>query len=136
MAQRLKYFLVVLLLMLAEKNFAQGFYSERKTNYLKEYKKYQRFPLIRSDTLQVIFINIAPQPSIFNSFHERKIIPVSHPIKLNPLSGNYYTSCLTSICKREYVFEKQTSIPLRLRLGSLDYTNYLEQKPNAVNPLR
>jgi hypothetical protein len=38
------------------------------------------------------------------------------------------------LCHAEYKFQKVTTIPLRLRIGSLDYTNYLEQKPNALKP--
>jgi hypothetical protein len=44
------------------------------------------------------------------------------------LAPNYYTQQLRFICKAEYQMQKSIKIPLYFRLGSLNYTNYMEGK--------
>jgi hypothetical protein len=47
------------------------------------------------------------------------------------IGKEFYSKQLGFFCRKELQFEKMTLIPLRFRIGSLHYTNYLEQKPNA-----
>lgn len=56
------------------------------------------------------------------------------PVSCSVISADFYTRNFGFFCKKELQFEKATKIPLKFRLGSLSYTDYLEQKPNAVNP--
>jgi len=62
------------------------------------------------------------------------ILPNRHSSQIfwpDPLKKSSYMESLSFFCRKEWEFEKATSIPLRFRLGSLDYTNYLEQKLNS-----
>ena len=47
------------------------------------------------------------------------------------LPANFSCTQLGFFCKKEMKFESATKIPLRLRLGSLQYNDWLEGKKNA-----
>ena len=52
------------------------------------------------------------------------------PYSCTSISADFYTRNFGFFCKKELQFEKLTKIPLKFRLGSLQYNDYLEGKPN------
>ena len=118
-SQRASHFLVVLLLIFSTKIFSQ-----------------QQLPRIAQNSPHTLdfFSAISAKDSINQYARQRILIgngafPVSDNTGLiQILRPGCYTSKLPFFCKKEWQFEKNTSLPLRLRLGSLDYVNKLEGK--------
>ena len=48
---------------------------------------------------------------------------------LSKLPSNFYTLNMGYFCKKELQVEKSTRLPLKIRLGSVQYTDRLEGKP-------
>ncbi len=129
MLERVYSFLVVLLLMFSGEIFSQkGNENESIKLDIKcidslkgcwSNSKYQRLFLLY-------------QKKCVDSTSSKQSMP--YLLKLFPAS--FYSSNLGFICKKEWQLEKLTTVPFRFRLGSLDYVNYLEQKPNAIKPLQ
>lgn len=123
MVQRLCSFLVVFLLMFPGDIFGQ-----------------QKALLFTPKTLMLSFKN---EPVAFKpKFSFTQIIKATDCTGVNKYrllslpTTSYYPNSLGFVCKKEMQLDKITAVPLRFRLGSLDYVNYLEQKPNAKNPSR
>jgi hypothetical protein len=84
--------------------------------------------------------SVVPKPPIFQKYYvfSPGLMPQKTTVLYTPLlaqrvvsaivSADYYTRHFGYFCKKELQFEKATSIPLRFRLGGLDYVNKLEGK--------
>lgn len=111
---------------------------------LAQEKIVEKFPVFLNNYSKCIGLPVAGGHSSFikspaQKVSENTLKPVSftslalssYPGINSPLAKDFYSQHLSFFCRKELQIEKATSIPLRFRLGSLQYTDYLEQKPNA-----
>jgi len=123
MRQRFFMFLVVQLGLLNGEIFAQGIPVKTK-----RYSK---------GSVSIWGPNQLPQPGggkpeFFFDLIGKKNLPQVRKFSLKPvISPNYYSSHLSFFCNAEWQFEKATKVPFKFRLGSVEYVDYLEKKPNA-----
>lgn len=136
MLERLCSFLVVLLLMFFGEVFGQIGVSKNSSggSFSSIYKK-------KAQIGDNYFLSL---PSIIMANKKsKKFVGLGQPffvsiapLPIKSISPSLYSENLGFICKKEWQLEKLTTVPFRFRLGSLDYVNYLEQKPNAIKPLQ
>lgn len=64
--------------------------------------------------------------------NERKYGQVAEVLKNRAvtagINSSFYTEHFGIVCKKELQLEKSLRVPLRFRLGSLEYSNYLERE--------
>jgi hypothetical protein len=114
MAKRSKYFLVFLLLMFSAKGFSQP--------------KMLSIWNMNSDSTP---IHIQSSRFIFSSSKLLVKIPKNFVIA-GICSPETYKMGIGFFCKKELELYRITPLHVRFRLGSLEYVNWLEKKPNAL----
>jgi hypothetical protein len=131
MWQRLCSFLVVFLLMFCGRIFAQENLKFMEGKISRVHGPY-------SDTIKGCWSNSKYQKLYLLQQRCKDSVSKQSPgyylKNLKTLPPSFYSKHLGFFCQKELQLEKITSIPFRFRLGSLDYVNYLEQKPNAIKP--
>src|SRR6185312_4031730 len=67
-----------------------------------------------------------PQPALqsINTFNKE-----NKEINLQPLPPAFYTQHLPFFCRQELKMEHTLHTPVKIRVGSIESCNYLEQKP-------
>ncbi len=130
MSQRFFYLVVVLIFTFDGESFGQLTNVENSPNLYKNYHQiFQKGETIRNNNLND---KKTFQYSPFvNSYLVVNPGPLAWLTAFKKCSDNLNPGFF---CRKEWQLEKATSIPLRIRLGSLEYTNYLEQKPNSLKP--
>lgn len=125
MVQRLCSYLVVLMLMLMFNGEIFGQIS------FKKFTQTSKRSALGSERFQRSFKKSSGlNYCVTIDCREGSLFPRKFTIK-EFISKRYFDDQLGFFCKKELQFEKITSIRLRFRLGSVEYVNWMEGKPNA-----
>jgi hypothetical protein len=132
MSQRIFFYVVVLIFLFNGEILAQEKNVEKFPVFAKKYSISKGFSVLSSQS-SFVKMNAVKHPEIALKWVSLAPSAFSTYRSFNaPVAQNFYSQHLPFFCRKELQIEKATSIPLRFRLGSLQYTDYLEQKPNTL----
>lgn len=134
MAKRFFYLVVVLIFMFSGSAPAQQQFVE---NFSKTPAILHFSDSISPGHSRILKFPKSPEGQFHRKIVTNRIDLVKNQVpllKISPVQNHFNIHRQSFFCRKEWQFEEATSIPLRLRLGSLEYTNYLEKKPNALRP--
>jgi hypothetical protein len=133
MRQRLTFFLVVFLLMFQGDILGQV--TDARLKIPINYNSLANFGFENVTRLDYTGPADSIIKAIKNNCDSIPQSPIAIFVLRKPvLSPSYYNNHLGFFCQKELQLQKITIVPIRFRLGSLDYVNWMEQKPNAVKP--
>jgi len=133
MPERFFYLVVVLIFIIEGESFGQLTYVEKTRGRPNNFQE-KDWSAWRTNNNDRWHLNADKTIIRHGMFAYKFLNDNGSLIRQLPELKSYEVQSMSFFCRKEWQFEKATSIPLRIRLGSLEYTNYLEQKPNALKP--
>jgi hypothetical protein len=111
--------------------------AQKKTEKLVFAKDFYRLKLVPEKALKLNTVLLYNKTSFIAS--PTKAIGASPFINFNPvsyslISPGFYTQHFGFFCKKELQMGKITKVPFKFRLGSVQQCDWMEGKPNAINP--
>ena len=76
-------------------------------------------------------VKYTPSKGFTYSFLNTTYSKIYNNLPVSGLPGNFYSCNLGFFCKEELKVEKAVKIPLKLRLGSVQYVDWMEGKNGA-----